>query len=100
MLFLLLLALSGSTLGMASEILYYLAFIVPVGLALNHAYGEPRSPHDSGVNTKEAMLQDLGRDFSLTKKGSLDLSSDILPCGKRDPFNIRAHLFSSRSSRI
>lgn len=70
MLFLLLLALSGSTFGLASEILYYLAFLFPVGLALNHVYNADESSHASHQKSKEDMIKELRGDFTLTKKGA------------------------------
>lgn len=70
MLFLLLLSLAGSTFGAASEILYYLAFLVPVGLVLSRVYNAPQTPYVSPLEAKEAMLSDLRRDFTITKKGA------------------------------
>ena len=70
MLFLLLLSLSGSTLGIASEILYYLACLLPVGLMLNHVYAHKETIHTTPLERKEAMLNDLKRDFTLSKKGA------------------------------
>ena len=71
MLFLLLLSLSGATFGAASEILYYLAFLVPVGLVLNHVYNAPKDHKVSPLEVRETMMSDLKRDFTLTKKGAL-----------------------------
>ena len=70
MLFLLLLALSGSTFGLASEILYYLAFLFPVGLALNRVYNTSETSHAPYQKTKEDMIKELKGDFTLTKKGA------------------------------
>ncbi len=71
MLFLLFLALSGSTAGITSEILYYLAFLAPILVALNNLYIPRESSHASWENTKSAMLRDLKRDFSLSKEDAL-----------------------------
>ena len=67
MLFLLLLALSGSTLGITSEIFYYLAFLGPVGLTLNYIYNPGKNQHVSPLDVRKAMLNDLRSDFTLSK---------------------------------
>ncbi|MBE6536419.1 MAG: CPBP family intramembrane metalloprotease [Ruminococcaceae bacterium] len=79
MLFLLLLILSGSSVGITSEILYYLAFIGPVGLAINYVYNPGKSSHVSADEVKKAMLDDLKSDFSLTKENALFTLPLIVP---------------------
>ena len=79
MLFLLLLILSGSSAGITSEILYYLAFIGPVGLALNYVYNPGKNSHVSADEVKKAMLDDLKGDFSLTKENALFTLPLIVP---------------------
>ena len=68
LLFLLLLSLSGRGGGAISEAFYYLAFLLPVALTLGYIYNSDKSLHASGVDTKDAILNDLKEDFSVTKE--------------------------------
>lgn len=77
MLFLLLLALSGSTLGIISEIFYYLAFIAPVGMMLSYAYKPSENSHASELQAQKEMIGDFKGDFSLSKK-AITLSLPII----------------------
>lgn len=79
MLFLLLLALSGSASGITSEILYYLAFLAPVGLTLNYIYSPDKNTHVSADELRSAMLKDLKGDFSLSKENALLTLPLIIP---------------------
>ena len=79
MLFLLFLALSGSTAGITSEILYYLAFLAPILVALKNLYIPRENSHESWENAKSAMLCDLKRDFSLSKEDALFTLPALVP---------------------
>ena len=67
MLFLLLLALSGSSTGIISEVFYILAFLAPVGMMLSYIYKPQSNSREAEVKARGDMLSDLKRDFSLTK---------------------------------
>lgn len=71
MLFLLLLAISGATAGIISEIFYYLAFLAPVGIAINYIYTSDKTSHAPISETKYTVPKDLKRDFSLSKENLL-----------------------------
>ena len=71
MLFLLLLAISGATAGIISEIFYYLAFLAPVGIAINYICTSDKTSHEPISETKYTLPKDLKRDFSLSKENLL-----------------------------
>lgn len=79
MLFLLFLALSGSTSGAVSEIFFYLAFLAPILVALNHLYTPSESSHASWENAKSVMIRDLKEDFSLSKEDALFTLPILVP---------------------
>lgn len=79
MLFLLFLALSGSAGGIASEMLYYLAFLLPTALALNDLYGGDKISHDAGGKATPPIISDLKKDFSFDKKCIFFFLPTILP---------------------
>lgn len=68
MLFLLLLSISGSTVGIISEVFYYLAFLAPVGIVLNYIYTTGESSHAPTAEAKRTMLRDIKKDFSISKE--------------------------------
>ena len=69
MIFLLLLALSGSTEGTVSTLLYYSAFIIPSIMMLSFTYRPHESLHASASFSKNDIARDIKRDFTLSKKG-------------------------------
>ena len=68
MLFLLLLSLSGSTGGIASDIIYYLAFLAPVGVMLNRIYQQRDSSGRIIYSEGGDVIADLKSDFSISKE--------------------------------
>ena len=75
MTFLLLLALSGSAMGIASEILYYLAFIIPIVMMLNYAYKTSENAHT--LQKQNEIISDIKKSFSLSR-GALKISLPLI----------------------
>lgn len=79
MLFLLLLSLSGSTGGIASDIIYYLAFLAPVGVMLNRIYQQRDSSGRIIYSEGGDVIADLKSDFSISKENLIFSLPIIFP---------------------
>ena len=79
MLFLLLLSLSGSTGRIASDIIYYLAFLAPVGVMLNRIYQQRDSSGRIIYSEGGDVIADLKSDFSISKENLIFSLPIIFP---------------------